>query len=226
MHLAIKIVTEGQRGCGYRDEPGAMYLRYDGPGRGCGKLPIPLAVCPVCGEGIRPSRAPRLLQEPEKLWQNLPCKGGAQCYTCPLADGQRIGPALLIWVGERYYPTSDDFDREADRMGISRRITAAPRDFVLGESWVLLAHRKAIPLPAIPEEVGDFATFMQEQHYDPGIFRLFRPTRIEVIVTGEEPDDVIEDYLKRGLTPVLVQRAGAGDQADAPRQIDMFEGVL
>jgi hypothetical protein len=43
---------------------------------------------------------------------------------------------------------------------------------------------------------------------EPGIFRLFQPDRVEVIVTGNEPDEVIEDYLKRGLSPVKVERKG------------------
>lgn len=221
MHPAIRIRTEVERGCGYREQPGALYLCCDGPGRGCGKLPVPLAVCPTCGEGIRPSRSPRMLQEPEKLWESLACQGGEQCDTCPLAEGQHIGPALLVWVGESFYPTPEAFDREADRIGISRRLTTVPRGFVLGETWVMLAHRKAIPLPAVPDEVSDFAAFTQRQDYDPGIFRLFKPDRIEVLVTGDEPEDVIDDYLKRGLTPVLVQR----DLTDLPQQIDMFEGL-
>jgi hypothetical protein len=42
----------------------------------------------------------------------------------------------------------------------------------------------------------------------PGIFRIFKPDRVEVIVTGNESDEVIEDYLKRGLSPVKVERKG------------------
>jgi hypothetical protein len=55
MHEAIETRVEGQRGCGFR-EPGELYLVCDGPGRACGKLPIPLAVCPACGGAIKPGR--------------------------------------------------------------------------------------------------------------------------------------------------------------------------
>ena len=55
-----------------------------------------------------------------------------------------MGRVGLIWVGEKFYPTPQDFCAEAEKMGISRRIPAVPNDFVLGETWVWLAHRKAI----------------------------------------------------------------------------------
>jgi hypothetical protein len=109
-----------------------------------------------------------------------------------------IGRAGLLWIGEKFYPIVADFSLEAEMDGISRRITQVPRGFVAGETWVLLAHRKAI---VGPYEIG------QEPTFTPGIFRVFRPERIEVVVDGTEPDEVIEGYLKRGLTPVCVQRA-------------------
>jgi hypothetical protein len=55
--------------------------------------------------------------------------------------GDRCG---LIWIGEQHYKTPEAFTREAAAMGVSRRITAVPRDFEVGETWVLLGHRKAI----------------------------------------------------------------------------------
>ena len=49
------IVNESERGCGFRKK-GGLYLVSEGLAAPCGKLPIPLTVCPVCGQGIKPSR--------------------------------------------------------------------------------------------------------------------------------------------------------------------------
>lgn len=108
-----------------------------------------------------------------------------------------IGPALLIWVGEKFYKSGTDFIRESRSMGISRFIQHIPKGFELGKTWVLLAHRKAIEIAPV---------FSPHPVWQAGIFSMFKPTRIEIIVTGKEPDSVIEDYVKRGLTPVLIQR--------------------
>lgn len=195
MHPAIIEITEGPRGCGYRD-PGRMYLVSDGVSRHCGKMPIPMEVCPCCGMGIRPSRAPRMLETPYRLWDSLSCTADSEhCATCPLRDGHNPGPALLIWIGEKFYPTPEAFSKESRMMGISRYIRHIPRGFEVGKTWVLLAHRKGIALPA---ELFD------EPTYQPAIFSVFKPTRIEIAVTGEESDEEIEGYLERGLTPVKV----------------------
>jgi hypothetical protein len=110
-----------------------------------------------------------------------------------------LGVAGLIWVGHKHYPTIGHFNREADKMGISRRINFVPKEFKLGETYVLLAHRKAIIEGEL--EIGS------EPEFKPGIFRIFKPEHIEIVVTGDEPDDVINGYVKRGLTPVLIERA-------------------
>jgi hypothetical protein len=61
---------------------------------------------------------------------------------CSVAWGrERYG---LIWVGEAFYGNPQRFLDEAATMGISRRIAAVPRGFVLGEDYVLLAHRLCI----------------------------------------------------------------------------------
>lgn len=207
MHSSIKVISEGRRGCGYR-KVGGLYLRFDGATKDCGKLPVPLEVCPCCGEGIRPSRAPRMLQRPYRLWENLSCRSGG-CFTCPLADSVEITNALLIWIGEKYYPTPENFIAESHRQGISRRINSIPQNFIVGESWVLLAHKKAIALPTVTDTnlPGLFAGMCAdgEQQYQAGIFSVFKPDRIEIVVSGNESDEVIEGYLKRGLMPVFIE---------------------
>jgi len=51
----IEVRYESKRGCGWR-KPGGLYLMADGPAELCGKLPIPLEICPSCGGGIKLSR--------------------------------------------------------------------------------------------------------------------------------------------------------------------------
>lgn len=52
----IETVLDLKRGCGWR-APGAIYLRSDeSDGFNCVRVPIPLDVCNVCGEGVKPSR--------------------------------------------------------------------------------------------------------------------------------------------------------------------------
>jgi hypothetical protein len=113
---------------------------------------------------------------------------GQGCGDCPIADG-RIQEVGLIWVGEKFYPTAHSFADEANRMGISRRISAIPRKFKLGETWVALAHRKAIE--ALPDPKA-------------GIFHIFKPVAIEYVVKPDDSEEKLEKLEKRGLTLVRV----------------------
>jgi hypothetical protein len=203
MHPGVVIRYEGERGCGRR-KTGGLYLVADGPARGCGKLPIPLEVCPCCGQGFKPSRAPQWIEQPERLWNSLDCDDG-RCSTCPMSNAFESGPALMIWVGEKYYKTSMDFTKESALMGISRRIKHIPQKFKVGETWVLLAHRKAVEIAPL---------FSAKPHWQPGIFAMFLPQRIEIIIRGDEPDSVIDGYIERGLTPVLIKQKEEADEPD------------
>jgi hypothetical protein len=191
--MNIKTVVEKKRGCGYR-EPGGLYLRTDGIGRICGALPIELVVCPTCHQGIKPARGWTWINIAELVghWQ---CSMD-NCGDCPIADA-KIQTAGLIWVGERFYKTPGDFSREGAEMGISRRITMVPKGFKMGETWVALAHRKAIPFT--PDDGG-------AQQYKPAIFHIFKPTRIEYVVKEFDPQDKLERLEKRKITLVRVVR--------------------
>lgn len=201
MHPGISVSHESKRGCGYR-KIGGLYLRSDQLGFKCGRLPIPLVVCPCCGHGFKASRGPTWV-DADRLLDNAPSclEAPKYCRLCPLQVllDEGVGRALLLWVGECFYPTPEHFKREAAVMGISRRLIAVPHGFKVGETLVLLAHAKAIMVG--PREIG------AEQQFVPGIFQIFRPQRVEVVVTGDEPDEVIDDYLKRDLTPVKVVRS-------------------
>ena len=52
---------------------------------------------------------------------------------------------IIMWVGEEHY-TVGSFIREAEQMGVSKRIprTAIPEGIVPGQSRILIKHRKAI----------------------------------------------------------------------------------
>ena len=189
--MSITTVVEGKRGCGYR-KPGGLYLRVDGRGWECGALPIPLDVCPCCGEGIKPSRGWTWI-DMGKFAAKRECARTGGCGPCPLADAM-IGRAGLLWVGEQFYPTPEDWLKEASQMGISRRIKSVPHGFKVGETWVAMAHRKAI-------KIGD-------DKYQAAIFHVFCPSRIEYVVKGTETDEEIATLEKRGFTLVKVEHAG------------------
>jgi hypothetical protein len=198
--MNIETRHESRRGCGFR-KAGGTYLCSGGYGRHCGALPIELSVCPTCRAGIKPARG--------WTWINLAalaavrgCNKVGGCGDCPIADSliQEVG---LIWVGERFYPTAESFSDEARRMGISRRISAIPRKFKLGETWVALAHRKLIAPPLIE-------TFAAEQDGRPmpefkaGIFHVFQPVAIEYVVRETDAPEKLEAMEKRGITLVRV----------------------
>jgi len=204
MHQSIRVRKEGPRGCGWR-KTGGLYMMSEGEGTFCGRLPIPCGTCPCCNRGIKPARGWSWIDADEVIRAAPPCKihHKPECLNCVINQmtSQEIGQAGLIWIGESHYPTVRHFQEEAERMGISRRIRSVPKDFVLGETYILLAHKKAIINEGeVPAYVGE------EVEYSPGIFRIFKPTRIEVIVDGTEDDEVIDGYIKRGLVPVLIEK--------------------
>lgn len=203
----IQFVLEGVRGCGWRKK-GALYLVGPPLAASCCRLPMAIRGCPTCGGGIKFSRGWTWINLYELL---LSDSSGPICekpdladnQNCPIGQGQVSEKVGLIWVGEAFYPTITSFIEEAVRVGISRRIHTVPRDFVLGETWVALAHKK-----------GYFNS-------EPGIFSLFIPSRIEYIMKGDESEEEIERLINRGITPIKVKprrnprRAGVAQSAGA-----------
>jgi hypothetical protein len=110
-------------------------------------------------------------------------------------NDERIG---LIWIGTEHYPTPEHFQHEARTMGVSRRISKIPRGFILGETWVALAHRQVRPRSTT------------EGGWDAGVFTIFQPQRIERITSDARKDDqeFIDKLSARDITPVWVP---AGD---------------
>jgi len=229
------MAVESKRGCGYR-KVGGLYLVSGQLTSPCGRLPLELHVCPTCKGGIKQSRGWTWVNAAALLKDTQACSrapsalsvGSEYCTTCPASPvnlaklGEKTG---LIWIGEGFYPTADDFMREASKLGVSRRISAVPRGFKLGEHWVLIAHPKAVTRTITWGEASDDeqATHRAQleaggwtDRYVPdhqpiqvtrkGIITLFKPTAIEKIVTeSQAADDAEMDALaEKGITPVVV----------------------
>jgi hypothetical protein len=211
------MAVEAKRGCGYR-KIGGCYLAGESGGVPCDRLPIPLTVCPTCSHGFKQSRG--------FTWVDLNAlvggvhRGCTDQFPCPLCMAtSEMGKAGLIWIGEQFYPTPAHFEREARKLGISRRIAAVPRNFVLGETWILLAHSKAIVKPC--ETCGGSglarnadgvviaehcATCAGEcKLVTPAIFKVWRPQRIEVMMgESQRGSDEAAELEQRGYSPVYL----------------------
>lgn len=216
--MNIPVYHEAKRGCGYR-QPGGLYLRDDNPTTSCCKLPLKVERCPTCDHGIKPSRSWTWIDGDE--WFKGPCQiRNPFCRLARLGIG-RIG---LLWIGEKFYPTPNDFTFEAEVMGLSRRIPAVPREFEVGKTWVALAHRKTFSskckrcdgkaqvIDPHTEAMTDCPECERGIVYTPGIFRLCLPTRVEYVVKGDETEEELEKLVKRGLTPVKVIPKPSPDQ--------------
>lgn len=211
MHIETRF--DQKRGCGWRS-PGGTYLVAQGVSAPCGMLPIPLTKCPTCSCGIKPSRGWTWL-DIKALAAGKACSSPAsECGYCPLSLAKMGDRQGLLWIGGSFYKRPEDWTNEAVKQGISRRLSAVPRDFELGKTWVLVAHREALTAPCPDcafgpcETCGDTRTVPQA-----AIFHAFKPTAIEYVVKGDETEEELERLIKRGITPVKVVRTGEDQTA-------------
>jgi hypothetical protein len=218
------MAVEAMRGCGYR-KAGGIYLVADGPGVRCDRIPVPLADCPTCGEGVKQTRG--FAWVPATLVDKLgkPCEErGDLCPTCVIChpvlmlEAEPKGQFGLIWIGEQFYPSVDDWYKEARSQGVSRRIPAIPKGFVTGKTWVLLAHPKAVMVTKKDVDRGELLK-ADEVEYVPGIFQVIRPNRIEVVVTPSmKKEEWVEDLVKKhDVTLVEVPENDPDHAPDAPK---------
>ena len=194
--------VEAKRGCGFR-KVGGLYLVSDGRGVICDRLPIPLEVCPTCGHGIKQSRGWTWVDVAALVGLHLQCNDDFPCPLC-MAPGE-LGKCGLLWIGEKFYKTPREFDAEAEALGVSRRVAAVPRGFKVGKTWILLAHPKAI-IRYVPrlEPVGPLDTPDERKEF-PGIFKVWRPQRIEKILAESQRGGAEHmDCLEKGITAVFV----------------------
>jgi hypothetical protein len=208
------MATEPIRGCGYR-KIGGLYLVGGQLMLPCDRMPFELKVCPVCSCGIKPARSWTWI-EPVRLFgdhEKCNCRDFERANTlisthCPMchptevfrADSwhqgnpeNRLGEfeppkkAGLLWIGHGYYPTPDHFNREANKLGISRRISHIPKGFKVGATWVFFAHQKC--------NLNLGGVF--DQYVRPGIFSAFFPRRIEMLVKQSDHDcwELVNKYI-------------------------------
>ena len=208
------MAQEPIRGCGYR-HVGGLYLCGNYISVPCDRLPYPLDICPVCGGGIKVSRAFTKINALRLFGYHEPCSDQHPgCFVCEPKDQT----AFIMGVGERYYKTPADFSMEANRLGISKRIPHIPKELILGQTVVYLAHPKACQIQQAVAVQQAMAIVEGYQTKRPkllesarverrqGIFSAFIPQRVEKLIwekdaTGEE----IEKLGKRGITPVVIK---------------------
>ena len=92
-----------------------------------------------------------------------------------------------------------------------------PRDLRLGETWVLLAHRRAIAVPCPEGCQGDEQVACKVcggpgRLLLPGVFCIFRPRAIEYVVRGDETGAELERLAERGFSLVNVVPLDADGQ--------------
>lgn len=203
--MKIHLVSEGKRGCGYRKagkEGYGLYLVGEGIFEPCERLPFPLIICPCCGHGIEFFRGFKKIN-PTKLFApdaDPTCTLGSphNHHGCPLCNPEEIAGEVagLMWVGNSHY-TPAEFTKEAMEHGISKKLPGpkALKGFQVGEHFIYLAHLKA----CIDYEFGE------DLEEKAGIFMVFKPTRLDIIVDSEDPKQLPETAKK--LAEDLRERA-------------------
>tara|TARA_Y100000310_G_scaffold41472_1_gene38789 strand:- start:3012 stop:3719 length:708 start_codon:yes stop_codon:yes gene_type:complete len=225
---------EQERGCGYR-KPGGKYLVSGFNFAPCGKLPMELKACPCCGGGIKQARGFTWI-DPSQLFADMICTQSLsnredrllRRTLCPLSNDNlpELTKAGLIWVGKAHYSRTQEFVQEAMTMGISRRLAQIPKDLVVGETRVFLAHPEAIQCECTKREDNVLELKCPGpadetcEHCDgdgvlPGVFSSFVPTAIEYVVTGNESEEEADALEARGMSLVRVTQAGAKTAGEA-----------
>jgi len=224
------MAVEAKRGCGYR-KAGGLYIVAGGVGEPCERLPIPIVTCPTCGNDsvTRPRNFawvgadylakmdPKCKSKVDPPVQAIHTKDpsarmidpAAHCKRCPVCDPlNNMGDAEpadqlgLMGVGEAHYPNPSDWSKEANLMGVSKRVGSLPKGLVIGKTWVVVTHPKAIKTKCpeckgagtVAKEgtkksgqktlAGDCEKCKGDGNlYAPGIFHCFRPQAVELVVT-------------------------------------------
>ena len=141
-----------------------------------------------------------LAGSPSELLMSPGCGSLHGGSLCPLSDPpQRAG---LLWIPKAYYPWPLCFYQEASALGIAFRIRALPKGFEIGKTMVLLAHVNAVFNDRSLHEYRELA-------YIPGIYAAFIPQAVEYVVKGTETEEELQGLVKKGITPVRIERKEA-----------------
>jgi len=212
--MIIEVRQDQVRGCGYRKE-GGLYLMGEGKGVACGKLPLPIGICPTCGHGVKVSRGFTWI-DPAELFGDVKCINKADEHVSVATCNQHchlstvgvhnMHNAGLLWVGSKYYDSPTDFNIEAQTQGVSRRINSIPHQFELGKTWIFLAHRKGQPTAISFNKVELITGETDQPDYTPHIFHVFLPTAIEYVVKPDDDEDKLTRLVKKGVTLVRIER--------------------
>lgn len=217
--MKVEISFESKRECGFR-KPGkdgvGIYLRGASKYENCERLPFLLDVCPCCGSGFSPTRGftwinPMTLFDPytepkcvnvhfDPMWgteyKSNDTHNHEACWLCnPELLGSKAG---LIWIGEQHYDSPQKFVMEAETMGISRKISAIPNGFQIGEHAIFLAHRKTVYLTE--------ASGKEKLGWQPGVFMAFKPTCVDLVIDdpNKVPNKAIEIAKRLGKDNVRI----------------------
>ena len=196
------MAVEQARGCGFR-KVGGLYLVGEGASMSCDRLPFKIENCPVCGSGLKFSRAWTWLDWHKYAGDHVEgsrvCTCVRICPVCwPMHEEQPYG---LLWVGEKFY-SPEAFVRESLQLGVSRRlpftgnIPRAPKNLKLGETWVLFAHKHVI-LTGKDEHGVDI--------YEPAIFHAFKPDRLELLIwESDATEERLDELEKAGVDAIII----------------------
>ena len=206
------MAVEQARSCGFR-KVGGLYLCGNGVTVGCDRLPYKIENCPICGSGLKFSRAWTWLdwygyagEHEDNAFAHKVCRCSPMCPVChPAIHTPLLTPDKkvygLLWVGEKFY-SPDAFVRESMQLGISRRlpytgnIPRVPKNLKLGETWVLFAHKHVI-YTGKDEKGVDI--------YEPAIFHAFKPTRLELLLWQKDATkERLTELEEAGITPVII----------------------
>lgn len=195
--------VEAKRGCGYR-KAGGIYVVSGGIGEPCERLPIPIETCDHCKRpAIEFTRSIQWVGVSYALAKARACDFNpghcTRCVICqPVLMEREADPKdefAVMWVGESHYATPMDWTREANQMGVSRRMNAIPKEMVVGKSWVVVAHNRAIETKCdtcdgrgrtgkAGKDADECGTCEGKGKVGkPGIFHAFRPRGYELVVT-------------------------------------------
>lgn len=198
------MAIEAKRKCGFR-KVGGLYLCGTGVGIDCHRLPMEVHACPVCSCGIKYSRGFTWL-DAQAFFGKCNEQGACHKTGCAVCSPP-AGKHGLMWIGKKFY-TPDEFTRESSELGISKRISAVPRNFKLGETWIYLAHLEAGERPFTEEETkkDSMETELAKTKRIPAVFYCFKPQRIEKIITeSQSKNDIEMQRLKlQNITPIIV----------------------
>jgi hypothetical protein len=211
------IVNEAKRGCGFRKKGGTYLITDATTLEDCGKLPLPLDVCPCCGQGVKASRGWTWVNA-KLLFAEKKCNFSDRGEICHCVLDNPPEKAGLLWIGEKFYKTPGEFMAEGAAQGFSRRVAMIPRDFELGKTWVMFAHRKAIRKMVVCGDCHGTGKLEGDAQCDscegkgqvefsgPGIFFMFKPERVEYIIADKDTAEELERKEKRGFTLVNLVR--------------------